>query len=279
MNQSFRQGPAPTFMYGTAWKEESTKAMVIQALKAGFRSIDTANQRKHYHEAGVGDALRASFASGIVLRDDLFLQTKFTFRNGQDHRLPYDATSRVATQVAQSFASSLEHLGVFTIDSLILHGPSQADSLAQDDREAWQAMEQLVIDRQVRMIGISNVTSTQLRELLTFAKIAPTFVQNRCYASRGWDLEIRSICKSAHIVYQGFSLLTANRPILANPALVACAMRLDRTPAQILFRFAVQIGILPLTGSTNISHLRQDLKIFDFVLSDEDVDLIAALTQ
>src|SRR5215472_14610924 len=80
----------PSIMYGTAWKEERTQALTSEAIACGFRAIDTANQRKHYVEAGVGAAIRAAVASGRVTRDELFLQTKFTDRRGQDHRLPYD---------------------------------------------------------------------------------------------------------------------------------------------------------------------------------------------
>ena len=80
----------PTFLYGTAWKEERTSALVELALQAGFRGIDTANQRRHYFEGGVGQALAAAYRAGVVTRADLFLQTKFTYRPGQDHRLPYD---------------------------------------------------------------------------------------------------------------------------------------------------------------------------------------------
>ena len=80
----------PRFLYGTAWKEDETQRLTELALRQGFRGIDTANQRRHYHEAAVGQAVAASVASGLVARDDLFLQTKFTFRRGQDHRLPYD---------------------------------------------------------------------------------------------------------------------------------------------------------------------------------------------
>src|SRR5574337_1986256 len=90
----------PGLWYGTAWKEERTEALVREALAAGFRAIDTANQRKHYFEAGVGAAIAASG----VPRDQLFLQTKFTFRDGQDDRLPYDPRAPIADQVAQSFA-------------------------------------------------------------------------------------------------------------------------------------------------------------------------------
>src|SRR5207247_359597 len=106
----------PRFLYGTAWKEEETRRLTELALRHGFRGIDTANQRRHYHEAAVGRAIAASLASGLVTRDDLFLQTKFTFRPGQDHRLPYDPAAPVPAQVEQSFASSLAHLGVERID-------------------------------------------------------------------------------------------------------------------------------------------------------------------
>src|SRR5688500_17941362 len=121
--QPTRSPGAPSFLYGTAWKEDHTRGLVRQALDAGFRGIDTANQRKHYHEAAVGEAIGEAFAAGVVSRDELFLQTKFTFVSGQDHRLPYDPRARVADQVSQSFASSLSHLGVERIDSYVLHGP------------------------------------------------------------------------------------------------------------------------------------------------------------
>ena len=102
----------PSFLYGTAWKELDTRRLVNLALQAGFRGIDTANQRKHYHEVGVGEALAEAFEKGVVKRGDLFLQTKFTHLGGQDSRLPYDPKAPVAKQVEQSCARSLEHLGV-----------------------------------------------------------------------------------------------------------------------------------------------------------------------
>src|SRR3989442_1848834 len=87
----------PRFLYGTAWKEDQTQRLAELALQQGFRGIDTANQRRHYHEAGVGQAVAAAIDSGLATRDDLFLQTKFTFRPGQDHRLPYDPAAPIAT--------------------------------------------------------------------------------------------------------------------------------------------------------------------------------------
>src|SRR3954468_20228007 len=138
----------PRFLYGTAWKEDETQRLTELALRQGFRGIDTANQRRHYHEAAVGQAI----ASGLVARAELFLQTKFTFRRGQDHRLPYDPDAPIAAQVEQSFASSLGHLGVAAIDSYVLHGPTLSAGLADDDWEAWRAMEAIHDGGRARLI-------------------------------------------------------------------------------------------------------------------------------
>jgi diketogulonate reductase-like aldo/keto reductase len=259
----------PTFLYGTAWKEDDTERCVRDALAAGFRAIDTANQRKHYYEEGVG---RGIAASGIA-RDELFLQTKFTYADGQDHRLPFDRDAPIATQVAQSFASSCEHLRTQRIDSLVLHGPSLNEGLGRDDHEAWRAMEGLVHTHQVGAIGASNVTARQVVELVGFAKVKPAFIQNRCYARTGWDVLVRDICRDSGIVYQGFSLLTANRQVLANPLVIAIAKAHGKTPAQVVFRFSQQIGMLPITGTTDPAHMRQDLAI-DFELGADEIETI-----
>ena len=262
--------PQPHFLYGTAWKEDETERLVRLALDAGFRGIDTANQRKHYFEAGVGAAVAAS---GIP-REELFLQTKFTFRDGQDHRLPYDPDADVATQVRQSFAKSLEHLRVETIDSYVLHGPSRRRGLGDADHEAWRAMEKLHDSGQARLLGVSNVALDQLEALVGFAKVKPAFVQNRCYAATGWDYHVRAFCRAQGIVYQGFSLLTANLRELRNDTFREIVMRTRRTPAQIVFRFALQAGMLPITGTTDPVHMREDLGAFDFELAEHDVDTI-----
>ena len=125
--------PTPHFLYGTAWKEDRTAHLVELALRAGFRAIDTANQRRHYFEAGVGEALAAAYRAGIVTRSDLFLQTKYTYQRGQDHRLPYDPAQPLKVQVAQSLASSLEHLSTDYVDSFVLHGPSSGYGWSEAD--------------------------------------------------------------------------------------------------------------------------------------------------
>lgn len=263
----------PTFFYGTAWKEERTATLVTQALDAGFRAIDTANQRKHYFEEGVGRAIAGAFERGLA-RGELFLQTKFTFQGGQDQRLPYDPRASVGEQVAQSFESSLAHLGVDTIDSYVLHGPSQRHGLGTIDVEAWRAMEALRESGKTRLLGISNVAPDQLEALLRIARVRPSFVQNRCYASQGWDREVRRVCAREGIVYQGFSLLTANDKIIRESVIAEIARRHGRTPAQIVFAFALRVGMIPLTGTSDPRHLAEDLAAHEIELTREELEAI-----
>jgi diketogulonate reductase-like aldo/keto reductase len=268
--------PLPSFMYGTAWKKEATTHLVQAAVAAGFRAIDTANQLIHYQEALVGEALQALAKEGIA-RDSLFLQTKFTPVSGQDHRTPYDASADLTTQVTQSFASSLAHLHTDYVDSYVLHGPYSRWGLGASDREVWTAMEGLYQSGKTKMIGISNVTAEQLTQLCAQAAVKPMVVQNRCYAALGWDKEVRDICRAHGIIYQGFSLLTANREVLADPEVRAIAARLGAGIAQVIFRFAMQIGMLPLTGTTNPQHMKEDLEAEEFRLSPEDIQRIEML--
>ncbi len=262
--------PTPFFLYGTAWKEGATESCVRAALASGFRAVDTANQRKHYYEEGVG---RGIAASGIP-RNALWLQTKFTFQRGQDDRLPYDPSAPIATQVQQSFESSCTHLGTEHIDSLVLHGPMEATGLVSEDRQAWRAMEALVAAGRVGAIGISNIAAAQLVELVAFATHKPTFVQNRCYAKTAWDAGVRALCGTHGIVYQGFSLLTANRQVLAHAGVNAIGKHHGKTVSQVVFRFCRQLGMLPLTGTTSPEHMREDLDIEDFSLTADELATI-----
>ena len=266
----------PPFMYGTAWKKDATARLVQLAVTAGFRAIDTANQLIHYHEAGVGEALRHLDAKGIS-RDQLFLQTKFTPVNGQDQRTPYDPAADLTTQVAQSFESSLEHLRTDHVDSYVLHGPYSRWTLLEADWEVWAAMEALYKTGRTRIIGASNVTAGQLKELCDKASVKPMVVQNRCFAALAWDKEVREVCRAHRIVYQGFSLLTANRDVLTDPAIWGIAKRLRTGPQQVVFRFAMQIGILPLTGTTSAQHMQEDLQAERLQLTPEEVLRIEAI--
>lgn len=269
----------PPIIYGTAWKEEQTEQLTLQALHAGFRAIDTANQRVHYYEEAVGKAIATAIKQGMVKRSDLFLQSKFTYQEGQDHRLPYDPEAPYPEQVRRSFQSSLEHLHTNYLDSYILHGPFCFPGLSEEDREVWREMEKIHAEGKVKYLGISNVDLQQLQELLKWAKVKPSFVQNRCFARNGWDQEIREFCRQNKIIYQGFSLLTANLQVLAHPTMKNIALRLQITPAQVVFSYSRQIGMLPLTGTSNLQHMKQDLTALQLKLSPEELKEIEKIAQ
>jgi diketogulonate reductase-like aldo/keto reductase len=267
----------PEVLYGTAWKEDRTAALTELALRAGFRGIDTANQRRHYFEAGVGEGLAAAYRTGLVTRGDLFLQTKFTYQRGQDHRLPYDPEASLTVQVAQSLASSLEHLGTDHVDSYVLHGPSSGYEWADADAEVWAAMRKERDAGRARLLGVSNVSLRHLEQMEAFQSELPAFVQNRCFARLGWDREIRAFCKQNNIQYQGFSLLTANPEVLQHPPLIALATKLNATSAQVVFSFARAIGILPLTGTSNAEHMKQDIASLNLSLPAEVVQAMESI--
>lgn len=264
----------PTLLYGTAWKEERTAHLVEQALRMGFRGVDTANQRQHYFEAEAGRALRAELERGTLRREDVFVQTKFTFRTYQDHRLPYDPAAPIARQVEQSFDSSLSHLGVDVVDSYLLHAPAAPRELSTADIEAWRAMEVLCETGQARAIGVSNFAADQLAALIRAARVRPAFVQNRCYASQGWDAGVRAICSREGVAYQGFSLLTANERVLRGSLVDDIARRHQRAPAQVILRFALQLGMIALTGTTNAQHMADDLAVYEFKLTSAEMNAL-----
>jgi diketogulonate reductase-like aldo/keto reductase len=267
----------PDFLYGTAWKEGRTAALTELALHTGFRGIDTANQRRHYFEAGVGEGLAAAYRAGIVTRADLFLQTKFTYQRGQDHRLPYDPAAPLAVQVSQSLASSLEHLGADHVDSFVLHGPSSGYGWTDADAEVWEAMREERDAGRTRLLGVSNCSLQHLEQMEAAHSELPAFVQNRCFARLGWDREVRSFCQQRKIVYQGFSLLTANREVLQHPPLIALAAQMNATASQLVFSFARAVGMLPLTGTSSADHMQEDLASLSLALPPEVVRVIESI--
>src|SRR5262245_16296325 len=269
--------PVPDFLYGTAWKEDRTQALTELALRMGFRGIDTANQRRHYVEAAVGQGLAAAYRARVVTRADLFLQTKFTYQPGQDHRLPYDPAADLSTQVVQSMQSSLEHLGTDHVDSYVLHGPASGYGWTDDDSEVWAAMARERDAGRARVLGVSHVSLRHLQQMAAIGLEMPAFVQNRCFARRGWDRAVRAFCGDRGIVYQGFSLLTANVEVLHHPHVQRIAARLRAAPTQVVFRFALAVGMLPLTGTSDVTHMTQDLASRDLAIQPDEVRTIESL--
>jgi len=267
----------PPLIYGTAWKKEQTKELVIQAVKAGFKGIDTACQPKHYNEAGVGEALEVLEQEGYK-RSDLFIQTKFTPLAGQDpNNIPYDKDAALNTQVAQSFEVSKQNLKTGFIDSLVLHSPlfPYKDLLA-----VWRAMETIHEKGEVGQLGISNTYDLgTLKHLYKDAKVKPAVVQNRFYQDSDYDKEIRQWCKDNNIAYQSFWTLTANPHILQSRELFDLARKHDKNVIQIFFAYLHQVGITPLTGTTDLEHMESDLQSFDIVLKKEEIVRMDALIE
>ena len=268
---------SPRILYGTAWKKDDTEGLVRTALLQGFRGIDTACQPKHYNEAGVGAGVASFLSSGGGLaREDLYLQTKFTSLSGQDPmRVPYDPTVPLAEQVRQSCAVSLQNLRTDYLDCLVLHSPLPS---ARQTFEVWQTMESLVDAHEVRQLGISNCYSLEeLEALFDSARLKPAVVQNRFYADTGYDHEIRAFCRQHGVIYQSFWTLSANPRVLAHRTVRELAAKYGRTPAQILLRYLTQNDIVPVTGTRAVPHMRDDLGIFEFELTEFEREVMDAL--
>lgn len=265
----------PRIIYGTAWKEGATEELVARAIGEGFRGIDTACQPRHYNEPGVGRGIARCLGDSLS-RGDLFIQTKYSPLNAQDpSRLPYDPQAPIPEQVERSFTRSLSNLETDYLDSLILHAPlsSFADTLT-----AWRALEAIAVGGGTHRLGVSNFYSlAMLAQLYEEAEVKPAAVQNRFYRDTGYDKSIRDFCREHGIVYQSFWTLTANEHLLEHEVMQGIASRHQRTPAQILFRFLAHEGVVPLTGTSSIAHMREDLAIFDFELDDLEIIALARL--
>ena len=265
----------PRIIYGTSWKKERTAALVKQAITLGYRGIDTACQPKHYDEAGVGAGLAPCLATGLT-RSDLYLQSKFTPVDGQDPaRLPYDPNDGVAIQVEQSFHNSLRNLRTSYLDCLVLHSPLENERHLMD---VWQAMEAIFETGGAKQLGVSNYYAPdQLERLYRKVHIKPAVVQNLFYAQTGYDREIRGFCRQHQILYQSFWTLTANPNVLAHATLQTLASNYGRTPEQVFLRSLTQIDIIPLSGTTSQTYMREDLAIFEFELTQSECDAVAKL--
>ncbi|MBY0541280.1 MAG: aldo/keto reductase [Campylobacterales bacterium] len=265
----------PNMIYGTAWKKENTTDLVFEALKQGFKGIDTACQPKHYREDLVGLGLLKAYEIGIK-REDIFLQTKFTPIDGQDQsNMPYLQSDEIEVQVEKSFETSKKNLKTNFIDAYILHSPVFPGSKLQ---KIWQKMEEFYDKKEVRALGISNCYDLDtLKFLYENAKIKPSIIQNRFYAQSGYDKEVRVFCKQNNITYESFWSLSANPDILISEVLQNLINKYQRSAAEIFYRFLNHIEIVPLNGTTSKKHMMEDLKIGEFELLDREIEEITKL--
>lgn len=281
----------PSLCYGTAWKKDQTRALVHQALRAGFRGVDTAAQPKHYQEDLVGEGIRDAIRGGLVRREELYvclkyemssqsilsaysaqqIQTKYTSVHGQDPtQMPYKPKSSIPDQVAASIASSLRNLRAADdatdsyIDCLVLHSPFPNMKQTQ---EAWQAMERCV-PTQARALGISNIYRIDdLETLWQSAKIPPSVVQNRFYPETHYDSSVREFCRAKGIVYQSFWTLTANPGLLRSEAVKKLAAEVGVSVEVGLYSLVLGLGedMSVLDGTTNAGRMEEDLKGVEMV--------------
>lgn len=265
----------PGIIYGTAWKKDRTAELVGQALEAGFRGFDTACQPKHYNEKGVGLGLQSIAELGLQ-RQDLFIQTKYTPLSSQDpQQLPYNKNVPVAEQVRQSFEVSQNNLQTDYVDALLLHSPLETH---EETMQAWEALESIHQAGGARYLGITNCYSLDvLKQLDASASIKPMIVQNRFYKDTQYEVNTRQWCEQKGITFESFWSLTANAHILGSETMKTLAAEYGKTPAQVFFRFLNQSAIVPLSGTTSMQHMQEDLDIFEFSLPSEALYRISLL--
>lgn len=260
----------PYLLYGTAWKEADTARHVADAIRSGFRFIDTACQPKHYQEHLVGEGWTQAAAELGLKREDISLQTKFTSLNGQDpKRIPYDKSAPLETQVRQSVAKSLENLQTDYLDTLVLHSPMQTHS---ETMTVWKAFEEFVDQGKVRKLGVSNCYDLgKFTNIYNDARIKPSILQNRFYMESGFDVQLRSFCAEHDIKYQSFWTLTANRQALASTKIKDFAAKKGLTPQTLMYAYMMQNGHTPLDGTTNKEHMAEDVAVMKRILNDDYV--------
>lgn len=253
----------PHLVYGTAWKKEETARLVSEAVKSGFRFIDTACQPKHYNEAGVGNGWTAAAQELGLSRSDIWLQTKFTSISGQDkNNLPYDPKLSTVDQARQSLEVSLKNLHTDYLDSWVMHSPEDA---FEDTMAVWRVMEEAVDSGKVHQLGISNCYDIDVFRLLyQQARHKPAVLQNRFYAESNFDTKLRQFCKDRNIHYQSFWTLTASRKALGTSEAKELADAKGLTPQTYMYAFLMSLGyVTPLSGTTSPIHMAHDVAIME----------------
>jgi diketogulonate reductase-like aldo/keto reductase len=234
--------------------DEDTTAAVTAALEAGYRSIDTA--AIYGNEAGVGKAL----AQSGVAREDLFVTTKLW--NADQG---YDATLR-------AFDESLAKLGLDHVDLYLIHWPTPARDLYLD---TWRAFERLAADGRIRAAGVSNFQPAHLRRLLDHSSLVPAVNQVELHPALQ-QAELRAVHAELGIATEAWSPL-AQGAVLGEEAIVSLAERHGRTPAQIVLRWHLQLGNVVIPKSVTPARIAENIDVFGFTLSDEEMASLAAL--
>jgi 2,5-diketo-D-gluconate reductase A len=235
--------------------DRQAEEIVAAALRDGYRLIDTAENYRN--EPGVGRGIRASG----VDRDEIFVATKF------NERWHGEAEAR------QAFANNAERLGLAHIDLLLIHWPVPANDRYVD---AWKGLLSLLEDGSVRAIGVSNFKPAHLDRLLEETGVAPHVNQIQLDPTHSRP-ESRAYHAAHGIVTESWSPIGAGGGLLADPTIVDLGRRRSRTPAQIVLRWHVQLGLVPIPKTSKPERLPENRDVFDFELSNEEMDELARL--
>lgn len=241
--------------------DETGYQAVLSALKLGYRHIDTA--QGYRNEDIVGRAVRDSGIS----REEVFITSKL---DNPNHG--YDNTIR-------SFEETLQKLGTDYVDLFLIHWPNplQYRSTWQlTNSETWNAFEELYHAGKIRAIGISNFRQHHIDELLKMAEITPMVNQIRLCPGDTQD-ELVKYCRERNILLEAYSPLGTGQ-IFKVLEMQALAEKYHKSIAQICIRWSLQNGFLPLPKSVTTERIRENMDVFSFELSDEDISLIAGLT-
>lgn len=232
---------------------EECERCVLDAISTGYRLIDTA--QAYYNEEGVGNAV----ARCGVPRNELFLTTKIWISNAGE------------TNAARSIDESLRKLHTDYIDLLLIHQPFS------DYPGTWRAMEKAVKDGKVRAIGLSNFYPDRFVDMAEYAEIKPAVNQLKTNVfSQQWEAEAEMNLYDTHIMAWA-PLAQGNPELLTNPVLTALAERYNKTVQQVALRYLIQRGIIAIPKSTHTERMKQNLDIFDFALTPEDMESIRPL--
>jgi 2,5-diketo-D-gluconate reductase A len=244
----------PQFGFGVFQIPPAETARVVRtALDAGYRHIDTA--QGYGNEEGVGQAVRES---GLA-RDEVFITTKL----GNSRHGDPDA----------ALDESLKRLGTDQVDLFLIHWPRPAE-----DRyvEAWRGLERLAADGRARAIGVSNFQVPHLRRLAAETGTVPAVNQIELHP-RLTQVELREYHREHGIATEAWSPLAKCGDLLRDQRLLDLADRYDRTPAQVVLRWHVQHGLLAVAKSEDPERQRQNIRVFDFELSPEEIAALDAL--
>ncbi len=245
----------PALGFGTYPLDDAAAEVAVrQALETGYRLVDTAS--RYGNETGVG---RGIAASGVP-RSEVFLATKL---RGYDQG--YDATLR-------AFDASVRRLGVDYVDLYLIHWPLPMKHLFVD---TWRAFIRLRDEGRVRSIGVSNFQPAHLETLLSATGVTPAVNQVELHPDFSQSV-VRAFDAQHGILTQAWSPL-GRGALLANPVLAEIAARHGRTPAQVMLRWEVQLGVVPIPKTSHRERMAANLAVFDFVLDDADMQAIAAL--